>query len=102
MDIIGIVMMILTQILPLIINKGSVEATRLALQRRQVWYQRIAEAALAAGDTEGALALGEVSNLCGCLSVAESPAAQQQLLGAASDGFAAMMAQMGATATATE
>ena len=80
----ALISMLLTTLLPLIINKGPA-ASKVALQRKAVRYARIADAT---ADPMAAFALGEVADLCNCLAVAETPADQQQLLGAAQDGFA--------------
>lgn len=84
---------LITTILPLIVNKGA-GSNKVALQRRAVRYQAISDAALAAGNVEAAFAVGEMASLCECLAAADSPAAQQQLLGAAQDAFGTAKASL--------
>lgn len=93
MDWLALVSLLLTQILPLILVKGPA-ASKVALQRKAIRYDRIAEDST---DPMTAFALGEAADLCNCLAVAETAEAQQQLLGAAQDGFAGVQASLAAS-----
>lgn len=92
MDWMALISMLLTTLLPLIINKGP-GVSKTALQRKAVRYAKIADATT---DPMAAFALGEFADLCNCLAVAETAEAQQQLLGAAQDGFAGVQRAMAA------
>ncbi len=86
MDWVALISTIINTLLPLIINK-SPAASKVALQRRAIRYNRLSEDA---SDTYAAFALGELASLCECLSACETQAEQQQLLAAANDGMARM------------
>jgi hypothetical protein len=90
MDWVALISTIITTLLPLIINKGPA-ASKVALQRRAIRYNKLAEDA---SDIYAAFALGELASLCECLAVCETQAEQQQLLAAANDGMARMGALM--------
>jgi len=103
MDWVALITMVITTILPLIINKAvPMGVKQFALKRKQVWYDRLAEAALAKGDIVAAFALGEGAGLCACMAAEETDAGQQQLLAAATDAFASTKAQMAAAAKASQ
>lgn len=89
MDWMALISMLLTTILPLIINKGG--DNKVALQRRAVQYAKFANMA---NDGVTAAALFEISEACNCMAAAPNTAAQQQLLAAANDCFASAQAQM--------
>jgi len=96
MDWMALISMLLTTILPLIINKG-VNNNKVALQRRAVAYARFAENA---PDGLSAAALFEVSEACNCMAVAKTDAEQQQIFAATQDAFAGVQRAMAAKAAA--
>ena len=91
MDWVTLITTLISTILPLIINKGPA-ANKVALQRRAVRYQAIADTALANNDVQGAFAVGEMASLCECLAAATDAGQQQQLLAVAQDGLKAALA----------
>lgn len=90
MDWVALISTIINTLLPLIINKSPV-ASKVALQRRAIRYNRLSEDA---SDTYAAFALCELASLCECLAACETQAEQQQLLAAANDGMARMRSLM--------
>lgn len=88
MDWVALITTLITTILPLIINKNP-SVSKVALQRRAVWYRKLADDA---DEVYAAFAIGELASLCECLAQCETQAEQQQLLAAANDGMTRLSA----------
>jgi len=96
MDWMALIMTLIQTFLPLIINKGP-EANRFALQRRQVFYAKLADAQIGVNPAV-ATAAYEASELCGCLADCKTKEDQEQVFAGAKDGFGKSLAAIQATA----
>lgn len=85
MDWVALITTLITTFLPLIINKGPA-MNRFALQRRQVYYAKLADAQ-AAINPAVSVAAYEASELCCCLADCKTKEEQLQVYSSALDGY---------------